>query len=93
MISDAWWTITATDADDQVKFCDIRVTYVGENYACKQEAAFRPLLHYESYDSPESDYGEQSRTNDSFATTMTVHLMRYANAGELLAGLMAVDEI
>ncbi|XP_043231648.1 uncharacterized protein LOC122386480 [Amphibalanus amphitrite] len=81
VISDAWWTITASEGEDQVKFCDIRVTHIGDNYACKQEAKQLPLIHKQSYDSPESDYGERTPFNSSRATSMVAHLMRYANAG------------
>ncbi|KAF0307437.1 hypothetical protein FJT64_002261 [Amphibalanus amphitrite] len=87
VISDAWWTITASEGDDQVKFCDIRVTHIGDNYACKQEAKQLPLIHKQSYDSPESDYGERTPFNSSRATSMVAHLMRYANAGEADGGL------
>ena len=82
VISDVWWTVTTSSEEDQVKFCDIRISHIGDNYVCKQESRHMRLMQT-TYDSPESDYGERTPVNSTRATSMTVHLMRYANAGTL----------
>ncbi|XP_037091569.1 uncharacterized protein LOC119111847 [Pollicipes pollicipes] len=79
-MSDHQWHITAPDEDNQIKLCDVRVSHVGANYVCHQDAAYRRLIHYKSYDSPTADYATQEKSERGVHTMIT-YLTRYANAG------------